>query len=261
VLWGRRLPSSLRLQLYVNIFDEMGVDWEAIVDRRDTEREARFVEDVVPKESFLLDLCCGTGRHSIILSENGLKVVGMDLSRNLLRIAKQRMEAAGVEFPLVRGEMRQFPFRGNVFSSVISMFTSFGYLPSEAEDIKSFREISRTLTKGGVFLLDVANFEHIKRNFRARDWAEFEPYYMLEERSLSLKNPKLTSNWTLIRKRTCQSESILHKVRLYTLGRLRKMLKKSRLVVRRLYGGYDKQRFSPKASRMIVIAQKPKTTS
>lgn len=245
----------------MNIFDEMGWDWEAIVDHRDTEREVRFVENVVSKEGFLLDLCCGTGRHSIILSENGINVIGMDLSRNLLRIAKQRMKEGGVVFPLVRGEMRQFPFRDNVFASVISIFTSFGYLPSEVEDIKSFGEINRTLRDSGVFLLDVANFEHIKRNFRARDWAEFEPYYMLEERSLNLKNPRLISNWTLIRKRACQSKSIRHEVRLYALGRLRRMLKRSRLVVRKLYGGYDKQKFSPKASRMIVMAQKPKTTS
>jgi len=251
----------MKQQRYVNIFDEMGVDWEVIVDRRDTEREVQFVEDAVSKGGFLLDLCCGTGRHSIILSENGVNVIGMDLSRNLLRIAKQRMKEAGIVFPLVRGEMRQFPFRDNVFASAISMFTSFGYLPSEVEDIKSFGEINRTLTDGGVFLLDVANFEHIKRNFRARDWAEFEPYYMLEERSLNLKNPRLISNWTLMRKRTCQSKSIRHEVRLYTLGRLRKMLERSRLVVRKLYGGYDKQRLGPKASRMIVIAQKPSTIS
>lgn len=245
----------------MNIFDGMGLDWEAIVDRRDTEREARFIQDAVSKEGLLLDLCCGTGRHSIILSKNGSKVIGMDLSRNLLRIARQRIDEAGVEFPLVRGEMRQFPFRDNVFASVISMFTSFGYLPSEAEDIKSFREISRTLADGGIFLVDVANFEHVRRNFRVRDWAEFEPYYMLEERSLSLRNPRLTSNWTLVRKATCENESILHEVRLYTLDRLRNMFKKGRLVVRRVFGGYDKQRFNPKGSRMIVLAQKPKITS
>jgi len=240
----------------VNIFDKMGADWEAIVNHRDTEKEVQFVKDAVPKEGFLLDLCCGTGRHSIILSQKGIDVIGMDLSRNLLRIAKQRMKEADVKFLLVRAEMRQFPFRSGVFASIISMFTSFGYLPSEVEDLKSLKEINRTLVENGVFLLDIANFQHIKRNFRERDWAEFEPYYMLEERSLDLKNPKLRSSWTLIRKGTGQTQSILHEVRLYTLARLQRMFKQSRLVTRKFYGGYEKQRFSSEASRMIVVAQK-----
>ena len=248
---GRRKPQG-----YLNIFDEMGADWEAIVDRRDTEKEAQFVEEVVPREGSLLDLCCGTGRHSIILSDKGIDVVGMDLSRNLLRIARQRMKGANVTFPLVRAEMRRFPFRDNAFASVISMFTSFGYLPSEAEDLKSFKEISRTLEKNGVLLLDLANFQHIKRNFRERDWAEFQPYYMLEERSLDLKNPKLRSSWILIRKTTCQVESILHEVRLYTVIGLRRMLKQSGLVARKLYGGYERQKFSHETSRLIVVVQK-----
>lgn len=235
----------------------MGADWEAIVDHRDTEKEAQFVEDVIlSREGFLLDLCCGTGRHSIILSKD-INVIGMDLSRNLLRIAKQRMKETNVMFPLVRAEMRQFPFKDNVFASIISMFTSFGYLPSEVEDLKSLKEINRTLKKNGVFLLDLANLQHIKTNFRERDWAEFESYYMLEERSLELKNPKLRSIWTLIRKGTCQTQSILHEVRLYTLARLQRMFKQSRLAIRKLYGGYNKQRFSPEVSRMIVVAQKP----
>ncbi len=250
------MPAGTKLRRYTNIFDEMGADWEAIVNHRDSEREARFVEDMMRRGGLLLDLCCGTCRHSIILHRNGVNVIGMDLSRNLLRIARQRMKEGGAEFPLVRAEMRRLPFRDNVFGSVISMFTSFGYLPSEAEDAKSFREISRTLTSDGVFLLDVANLEHIKRNFRVRDWAEFEPYYMLEERTLKLRNPKLVSNWILIRKGTCQIESILHEVRLYTLDRLRRMFEKSRLVVDRVYGGYDEERFSLKTSRMIVIAEK-----
>jgi SAM-dependent methyltransferase len=250
------LPAGAKLRAYVNIFDEMGADWEAIVDHRDSEKEACFVEDVVSKRGLLLDLCCGTCRHSIILHQDGVAVIGMDISRNLLRIARRRMKESGVAFPLVRAEMRRFPFRNNVFGSVISMFTSFGYLPSEAEDVKSFREISRTLANGGFFLLDVANLEHIKRNFRERDWGEFEPYYMLEDRTLKLANPKLMSNWTLIRKETCQIESIVHEVRLYALDRLRRLLKKSKLAIRRLYGGYNKQRFGPKTSRMIIIAQK-----
>jgi len=166
------------------------------------------------------------------------------------------MREAGVNFPLVRAEMRHFPFRGEVFDAVINMFTSLGYLPSESEDVKSLVEINRALKKNGRFLLDLANRDHLVRMFRERDWAEFEPFYLVEKRSLDLKNSKLTSHWTLIQKGSRKIESILHEVRLYPFASIEQLLKEAELRVKEVYGGYEKQEFNPDASRMIVLAQK-----
>jgi len=251
-----RLKESEEHQWYVNIFNDMGTDWEAIVNMRDTEKEAGFVEEVVPKEGVTLDLCCGTGRHSIALRNKGWNIVGMDLSKNLLTIAEQRMKEAGAEYPLVRADMRYFPFRNEVFNTIINMFTSFGYLPSEGEDVKSLLEISRALKKNGAFLLDLANRDHIIRNFRERDWAEFESYYLLERRSLDLEKSKLLSHWSLIRKSNGKTESIRHEVRLYTLTRIEQLCREAGLTVREVYGGYEKQEFNLESSRMIVLTQK-----
>ena len=234
----------------------MKTDWEAIVNARDTRREADFIEDVVAGAGLVLDLCCGTARHSIALSESGWKIVGMDLSRNLLTIARSRMKRSGIEFPLVRADMCFFPFRDHVFDVVLSMFTSFGYLPSESEDSLSLLEINRTLRSKGVFLLDLANREHIISGFRERDWAEFEPFYMLEKRSLDLKGSKLSSQWTLIQKNTGKIRLIQHTVRLYTFIRIEQLLNDAGLEIIDAYGGYEKQDFTLEASRMILSARK-----
>lgn len=243
-------------QWYVNIFNDMGKDWEAIVNARDTEKETAFIESVAPKRGVALDLCCGTGRHSITLRKRGWNIVGMDLSRNLLEIAKQKMKEANVEFPLVRADMRYFPFRDEAFSAIINMFTSFGYLPSESEDIKCLLEVHRTSKKNGTFLLDLSNRDHMAKNFRERDWAEFEPFYLLEKRTLDLENSRLKSDWTIIHKDTGKAEVLQHEVRLYTLSRIEQLLKKARLTIKEVYGGYEGQEFNLEASRMIVLAQK-----
>ncbi len=251
---SRKEPE--KRQWYVNIFNEMGTDWEAIVNTRDTEKEARFVEDVTPKKGVTLDLCCGTGRHSIALCRKSRNVIGMDLSKNLLAIAKVRTKEARANLPLVRADMRCFPFRDDVFNTIINMFTSFGYLPSEIEESKSLSEVNRTLRKNGRFLLDLANRDHIVRNSCERDWAEFEPYYLLERRSLDLKNSKLISQWTLIQKNDSKAKSIRHEVRLYTFTRIEQLCKEAGLAVKKVYGGYEKQEFSIDSSRMIVLALK-----
>jgi ubiquinone/menaquinone biosynthesis C-methylase UbiE len=243
-------------QPYINIFDDMGADWEAITNTRDTENEADFIKNALATKGIVLDLCCGTARHSIALSKRALNVVAVDVSRNLLAIANRRVKQAGVKLPLVRGDMRFFPFRDGVFSAVISMFTSFGYLPSESEDALSLLEINRTLKRRGKFLLDLANRDHIVKTFRERDWAEFEPFYMLERRSLDLRGSKLTSQWTLIRKNTGKVESVEHNVRLYAFVRIEQLLNEAGLTVKNVYGGYEKQEFTLDSSRMITIAEK-----
>ncbi len=246
-----------RHQWYVNIFDDLGRDWEAIVNARDTRKEADFVEKVISKRGFVLDLCCGTARHSIALCERGWNVIGMDLSRNLLAIAKLRIGRAGIKMPLVRADMRFLPFRDNVFNAVINMFTSFGYLPSESEDAVSLLEVNRTLRGRGKFLLDLANRDHIVKTFRERDWAEFEPFFLLERRSLDLMGSRLTSQWTFIQKNTGQVRSIEHNVRLFTITHVEQFLNEAGLMVQDVYGGYEKQEFALEASRMIVLAEKP----
>lgn len=234
----------------------MGADWEAITNARDTENEADFIEDVIATKGIILDLCCGTARHAIALSKQALNVVGIDLSKNLLKIARIRMKQVGVRVSLVRADMRFLPFRDGVLSAVISMFTTFGYLPSESEDALSLLEINRTLKRKGEFLLDLANRDHIVKTFRERDWAEFEPFYMLEKRSLDLGQSRLTSQWTLVRKNTGKVESIEHNVRLYAFTRIEQLLNEAGLTIKNLFGGYEKQEFTLDSSRMITLAEK-----
>lgn len=241
---------------YVNIFNELGGDWEAIVNARDTENEVDFLESVIDAKDVVLDLCCGTGRHSIAFSKRGWTIVGMDMSKNLLMIAKLRMKHARVRFPLIRADMRFLPFRDGTFGAILNMFTSFGYLPSESEDAVCLLEINRTLKTKGKFLLDLANRDHIIKTYRERDWAEFEPFYMLEKRSLNPGGSKLTSQWTLIRKKSRQIKSIMHVVRLYTFTRIEQLLNEAGLNIDQVYGGYEKQDFTLEASRMIILAQK-----
>jgi len=247
---------SAERQPYVNIFNDLGEDWETIVNMRDTQRETIFIQSALPKKEIILDLCCGTGRHSIILKRRSWNMIGLDLSKNLLAIAKRNMKNERVEFPLVRADMRYFPFRNQVFNAVICMFTSFGYLPSEIEDMKSFKEVRRTLRKGGEFLLDVANKDHVIKVFQEKEWAEFEPFYMLEKRSLDLQTSRLLSQWTIIRKASKEVRSLQHNVRLYTLQALKQMLNEAGLKVKEVYGGYDKKEFTLDNSRMIMLAER-----
>lgn len=157
------------------------------------------------EQDLVLGLCCGTGRHSILLSGQGWDMVDLDVSANLLGKAKHGMDKNNLRFPLVRGDMRQLPFKPRVFSAVVNIFTSFGYLPSEEEDMKCLKEIIRTLRQGGLLLLDVANKNHLVHTFKNRDWGEFRSFYLLDERNLNDSARLLRSQWIWLSRKGVES--------------------------------------------------------
>ena len=237
------------------LFDELGKYWVEIADSRATGTETELIGKVLNAEGLLLDLCCGTARHSLILAGKGWSIVGLDISSRLLLVARERMKGKHV-FPLIRGDMRHLPFRGKAFRAVISMFTSFGYLASEAEDIVSLKEIARTLNHNGHFLIDIANREHLFRIFQKKDWGEFPSFYMLEKRTLDAKASRLHSRWTLLDKKDGEVRAFNHDLRLYSLPQLRRMLRKADLYVERIYGDYDQQALEQESPRLIIVAKK-----
>jgi hypothetical protein len=75
---------------------------------------------------------------------------------------------------------------------------------------------------------------------------------------LDLKNSKLTSQWTFIKKATGKRRLLQHILRLYTFSQIERLLKEAGLEVKEVYGGYENQEFNADASRMIVHAQRIK---
>ena len=121
-------------------------------------REAEFALAHLPfPPGPVLDLCCGTGRHSIPLAEAGAPPVGLDYSAPLLDLARRRDRHT----LLVRGDMRALPFQDSSFRTVVNFFTSFGYFRTESENRAVIEEIERVLRPGGAFLCDTFGRDHV----------------------------------------------------------------------------------------------------
>src|SRR5882724_8581551 len=92
-----------------------------------------------PAGSLMLDVACGRGRHSRILSEKGLDVTGIDLAADSIALARQ-YENAHLHFYL--HDMRS-PVRVNYFAYAFNFFTSFGYFRTEREHDNTIRAVSQ----------------------------------------------------------------------------------------------------------------------
>lgn len=108
-----------------------------------------FVDFIGPtRGEYLLDVCCGTGTLSIMIAEEigsqGL-VVGVDLSPNMIRIARQKGKNRNVEFVLASAEL--LPIKETMFNKAIC---SFGlHEMTRTGRGNALREINRVLKKNG----------------------------------------------------------------------------------------------------------------
>ena len=238
------------------VFDKMGEYWDVLTSTHPTEREVELIEKTIEKKNRVLDLCCGTGRHDNLLTKKGWNMVGADLSKNLLKIAHRKMRNEGVSFPVVQCDMRCLPFKQEIFSAVVNMFTSLGYLPSEEEDLKCFREIFLVLEPHGQFLLDIANRDHILKVFTESEAADFGSFTMKEKRSLDNEKMIMRSEWIITPKDGSAEMILMHELRLYTLEILGRMLTAAGLSQKAVYGNYRAEGFTPETSRLVILSEK-----
>ncbi len=103
----------------------------------------------------MLDMGCGDGRH---LAALGPEAVGLDYSGHLLAAARRRHRSA----PLVRGDMRCLPLGAASFSTVLSLFTAFGYFADDAQNALPVAEAARVLRPGGHWCLDFLDGDRLR---------------------------------------------------------------------------------------------------
>lgn len=110
------------------------------------------------KVESVLDLTCGTGSQVMYLAQNGFKVVGSDINRKMLALAKKKAKAARKDCQLLLGDMRTS--RLGSFDSVITIFNAIGHL-TKSDFRKALRNIRRNLRPGGIYLFDIFNLNYM----------------------------------------------------------------------------------------------------
>jgi SAM-dependent methyltransferase len=221
--------------------------------------EVKFLWKVLKlrKGSRVLDIPCGTGRHALRLARRGASVLGVDASEAYLREARRAAKRIpNVRF--VRGDMRRIPLRGE-FDAAINLWTSFGYFADPADDLKTLRGIARALKPGGLFLIDMLDYEAAKRRAQTKHWMKrSDGAYVLEEALfLGGWDPKIVNEWTVLRpgKPARRSRFV---VRGYDRARMFAALRKAGLKPVKTWSALSEDYGSsgPAGTRLVVLSVK-----
>lgn len=105
----------------------------------------------------ILDLACGTGRHTFYLAREGFYVYASDISEHGLVIARKQAEKVGLKIEFKRHDMKSIPYPTDFFDAVICIWSiDIGTL----SDIRiTINEIYRVLRKEGTLLTDFISVE------------------------------------------------------------------------------------------------------
>jgi len=109
----------------------------------------------------ILDVGCGTGRHSVELSRRGYRVTGLDLSGGMLAQARKAAHAAGVEVTWIQADATAFVLAPQFDAAICLCEGAFGLLGSGDDpvdrDLAILRNICSALKPGGGFILTALN--------------------------------------------------------------------------------------------------------
>ncbi|MBD3258583.1 methyltransferase domain-containing protein [candidate division GN15 bacterium] len=179
-----------------HFFDRHAPKYMENVFTKGTEGEVAFLLDLfqLPQGSRILDVGCGTGRHSVGLAAHGYDMTGLDLSDGMLAEAQKAADAAGVSVNWMQGDATEMTFDGDFDAAICLCEGSLGLI-SEGEDpfehdCRVLGGIRRALKPGARAVVNCLNGIKKFRQFTPEDVkaGKFDPMTTVERFDLEYED-------------------------------------------------------------------------
>ena len=121
-----------------------------------TEDVGFYVEQALASGGPVVELAVGTGRIAVPIARAGVSVIGIDTSPEMLTMAREAADSAGVGslLDLRVGDLREPPVNERV-ALVICPFRSLLHMETESEKLRALRAARSLLEPDGRFVFDV----------------------------------------------------------------------------------------------------------
>lgn len=113
-----------------------------------------LLKDYGVETGLVLDMGCGTGSITEILTRAGYDMIGIDNSEDMLAIAMEKAAKKDMKILYLLQDMREFELYGTV-GAVVSICDSINYIIEEDELLEVFRLVNNYLDSGGMFIFDL----------------------------------------------------------------------------------------------------------
>ena len=146
-------------QWYEELFKNYGRKYDNESFTHGTIGECDFIEKEVnyKKTVKILDIGCGTGRHSIELSKRGYEVVGIDLSESMLNHARNKASEQNLKIDFQKHDARNLPFLHEFDLVIMLCEGAFPLMETDEMNFQILRNAANALKPKGKLIFTTLN--------------------------------------------------------------------------------------------------------
>jgi glycine/sarcosine N-methyltransferase len=146
----------------MNAFYESIAEWYDFIFPSDPEHVPFILGRVRPADGRILDIGCGTGSLAAALGGKGFEVTGIDSDAEMIRRSRLKSErSTHIRFACM--DMRDLVqhFGPRAFQCVVCFGNTLVHLNAMEEVSAFIRQVHAVLRDGGMFLLQILNYDHV----------------------------------------------------------------------------------------------------
>ena len=110
-------------------------------------------EAITQEKNLVVELGCGTGSFTTVMAKKGYDIMGIDLSPDMLNIARDKAAKQGLDIMYLEQDMRELDLYCTA-GTVVSVCDSVNYLLEDSDVLETFRLVNNFLFPKGVFIFD-----------------------------------------------------------------------------------------------------------
>ena len=248
--------------------------YDHVAPYRDRPYITFFVDAASKAGSPVLEVGCGTGRVLIPTARAGVDIVGLDLSRHMLAVCRERLrhepEAVQSRVQLVQADMRRFEL-ARTFTLITIPFRPFQHLLTVEDQLSCLKSIHRHLIDGGALILDVFNpsLEFLVNRPVGEEFADEPEFNTPDGRRVTMRHKTVAydrfaqvNDFELVyyvSHPDGREERLVHSFRMRYLFRfeVEHLLARAGFAVEHLYAGYDGSEYgSQYPGELLFVARK-----
>ena len=146
-------------QWYESLFENYAQKYDNENFTQGTIGECDFIENELKFDNSvkILDVGCGTGRHSIELTKRGYAVKGIDLSESQLAQAREKAKNYNLNIDFSRHDARDLPFSNEFDLAIMLCEGGFPLMETDEMNFEILKNVAKSITEKGKFIFTTLN--------------------------------------------------------------------------------------------------------
>jgi len=155
---SKRMNNSKK-QWYETLFENYGEKYDSESFTQGTSGECDFIERELnyDKSHKILDVGCGTGRHTIELTRRGYSLTGIDLSESQLKRAREKAENSELKINFQQHDARNLPFENEFDVAIMLCEGGFPLMETDEMNFGILKSVTKSLKAKGKFIFTTLN--------------------------------------------------------------------------------------------------------